>query len=392
MTEKTNKTVVNARPTLFYDGTCGMCTTWAKRLRPILAVQEIDTEPLNNGADQNEMILRWDGEDFGGADAVIRLLKAFPITYLLGVLLGLAPFKWGMHRWYRYIASNRHCSCKKVNKKQGPGWWAMISLLIITFAIGFLIKLDGWIWMWLLAGANWFGFKWMCFNKTGGWSKVELFYFIWPGMDTAGFRYNNRPPTKKIGLNKPAIFITTGVTLIILLTQIDHPYARGWLGFMAMLCLLHFGVFEVLAAILNRFGFSVEPIMRNPWLANGLGDFWGNRWNRAFSDWTRDFLFYPLTRRLGINFGTLAGFLASGMAHEIAISVPARAGYGLPTVYFLIQGFGLLIAKRFNFRKKRIDRVWMWLVILIPAPLLFHPPFFTNVFNPMIELITQLLK
>ena len=105
----------------------------------------------------------------------------------------------------------------------------------------------------------------------------------------------------------------------------------------------------------------------------------GARWNRAFSDVARIALFRPLVRRLGVAGGTLAGFLASGMAHEIVISLPAGGGYGLPTAYFLIQGLAVLLQRR---HPRLFGRAFTWLAFLGPSPLLFHPAFLTILHPP----------
>ncbi|MDA7920542.1 hypothetical protein N9Z18_02990 [Verrucomicrobiales bacterium] len=83
--------------------------------------------------------------------------------------------------------------------------------------------------------------------------------------------------------------------------------------------------------------------------------------------------------------GTFAGFFASGVAHELVISLPAWGGFGLPTIYFLIQAVGLLVLR--NYRPLRNRFVTLGFV-LFPAPILFHPVFIERVFAPMMKLIT----
>ena len=79
-----------------------------------------------------------------------------------------------------------------------------------------------------------------------------------------------------------------------------------------------------------------------------LGELWSVRWNPGFSVPTRRYLFRPWARRFGGNVATIGVFAVSGWLHEIVISLPAVGGFGLPTIYFLIQGAGVLFEKRLN--------------------------------------------
>ena len=67
-------------------------------------------------------------------------------------------------------------------------------------------------------------------------------------------------------------------------------------------------------------------------------EFWGRRWNAAFSEMTAIAIYQPLVRVAGRGPALAASFLGSGLLHELAISVPVRAGYGLPMAYFMLQG------------------------------------------------------
>ena len=88
----------------------------------------------------------------------------------------------------------------------------------------------------------------------------------------------------------------------------------------------------------NGMGLHAEPIMRRPLASQSLGEFWGKRWNLGFRNLSHALVFQPLQKRFGAAAGALGAFLASGLIHDLVISVPARAGYGLPTAYFLLQG------------------------------------------------------
>lgn len=275
----------------------------------------------------------------------------------------------------------------RVNRPQF-GWILLAVLLIVSISAGFLIEMPAWLWMWVLAGTLWINFKFMAFQSEGGYGLVNPLFFGWIGTDADAFRYDrsNPEPDEKNTL-LPFGFILAGTGLVILLLpRLTSPIAIGWVGVTAMLCLLHFGSFAILASIWRRFGFPVEPIMNAPWAARSLADFWGPRWNRAFSDWARIHVFRPLVRTFGIARGTLAGFFASGIAHELLISLPAKAGWGLPTLYFLFQAGALLIQKKFPLLRNRFCTLAF---VLLPAPILFHPPFIKNVFVPMMDLITN---
>lgn len=59
----------------------------------------------------------------------------------------------------------------------------------------------------------------------------------------------------------------------------------------------------------------------------------------------------------------LGGIILSGLVHEIAISVPAKGGYGLPTLYFALQGAAMLIERAAEKRGIMLTsgiRGWCW--------------------------------
>jgi hypothetical protein len=95
---------------------------------------------------------------------------------------------------------------------------------------------------------------------------------------------------------------------------------------------------------------------------------------------------------LGIAGATLVVFLASGVIHDLVMSIPAEGGYGLPTLYFCIQGFGLLverseIGKRIGLGQGTIGRLFGAAVTVLPMGLLFHPPFVYRVIVPTLTAI-----
>ncbi|MEM7387380.1 MAG: MBOAT family protein, partial [Verrucomicrobiota bacterium] len=146
---------------------------------------------------------------------------------------------------------------------------------------------------------------------------------------------------------------------------------------------LHFGLLDLLAWGWNRAGFAVRPLMDAPWKARTLGEFWGLRWNRGFSEVNRWAIYRPIAKVAGAPVALLAGFLFSGVIHDLVVSVPAGAGYGWPTAYFLAQGGAVLAEKRWNLR----GRCWVAALVGGPVLFLFHPGFLTDVMAPHFELL-----
>ena len=113
----------------------------------------------------------------------------------------------------------------------------------------------------------------------------------------------------------------------------------------------------------------------------------------GFRTLAHDFVFGPLAPLIGPRGAAAVTFLASGVVHDLVISLPARASYGLPTLYFLLQFAGLSLERTPRFRRliaRRpfIGRGWTVLVTAAPMPLLlFHGPFIRNVAVPFLKTI-----
>jgi alginate O-acetyltransferase complex protein AlgI len=150
---------------------------------------------------------------------------------------------------------------------------------------------------------------------------------------------------------------------------------------------LHFGLFELLVAAWRAAGVDCRSLFRSPLRSRDLREFWSRRWNLAFSEMTALVVHRPLARRLGRRAAVLGSFLFSGLLHETAISLPARAGFGLPTLYFALQGAGVLfeegLARSGMAPRGWAERVWTAAWLLAPLPLLFHPPFVRAVLWPL---------
>lgn len=135
-------------------------------------------------------------------------------------------------------------------------------------------------------------------------------------------------------------------------------------------------------------GVDARPLFRMPIFAKSLAEFWSLRWNQGFTEMTALAVYRPLVKRLGRPAPLSACFLVSGLFHELAISVPVNAGYGLPMTYFVLHG--LLVVGEEKWRTngyvgKEISmgrRLWTAAWLLIPLPLVFHSPFYRGLFVP----------
>jgi alginate O-acetyltransferase complex protein AlgI len=156
--------------------------------------------------------------------------------------------------------------------------------------------------------------------------------------------------------------------------------------------MLHFGAFNVLAGLWRLAGVEARPLFRAPLAARSLADFWGRRWNLAFSEMTALAVYRPLSGRLGRGAAIAGGFVASGLLHELAISVPVLAGFGLPLSYFLLHGALVLVERRLEAAGRAVStwgwgaHLWVLGWLALPLPVLFHRPFLRGVVWPLIGL------
>ena len=184
-----------------------------------------------------------------------------------------------------------------------------------------------------------------------------------------------------------------GVALVWICAPALMPHsvkAAAWTAMVGIIFCLHFGLFHLMSLAWRACGVNAQPIMRAPVLATSLSEFWGERWNTAFSIPARRLALIPLGRRIGIPTATFVVFFISGLLHEAVISLPARGGFGLPTAYFTLQALGMLFERSVFGRRLGLGRGWRgWFFVLLltagPACWLFHPPFVRNVILPMLE-------
>src|SRR6185436_4806464 len=186
-----------------------------------------------------------------------------------------------------------------------------------------------------------------------------------------------------------------GIALIWVAVRLAQPVSvllAGWVGMTGLMFVLHFGTFHLLSLGWRTLGVDARPVMQSPLRSTSLAEFWGRRWNTAFHELATRFTFRPLRPAAGPVGATLLAFLASGLIHELVISLPAGGGYGLPTGYFLLQGLGVVGERSGPGRWLGLGRGWRgWVFTTLmtagPAFWLFPPPFVHNVILPMLGVI-----
>lgn len=221
------------------------------------------------------------------------------------------------------------------------------------------------------------------------------YLLAWPGLDAESF-FRGRASQPGVGEGLFAVAKTAfGLVVLFGLCRRlakEPPYLVGWVGMAGLIFVLHFGTFHLLSWAWRSAGVDAKPLMNWPVASRSVSEFWGRRWNTAFRDLTHRFLFRPSSARLGPRLALGAGFVFSGLVHDLVISVPAGGGYGGPTLYFTIQGLGLLaersrLGKRVGLGGGWRGRLFAAVVLIGPAVLLFHPPFVVRVVVPFLEVL-----
>jgi hypothetical protein len=282
--------------------------------------------------------------------------------------------------------------------------WAGWALLVILPAAAIAIRpfLAPWDFMWTLSAAIFFGCKWQAWWDQRRIGNASIgrnlgFLFVWPGMDAADFLDRSRSPQPPQAKEWLWAFTKTVLGALLLWGAVRRiPTSRdllaGWTGMVAMILILHFGTFHIASLIWRSAGVDAPAIMRAPLSARSLSDFWGRRWNLGFRQLTHRLVFQPARIRFGALAALLLSFFASGLIHDLVISLPARGGYGLPTLYFLVQGIGVLFERSMMGRQLGIGsgiRGWCFAAVWAGAPtfLLFHPVFVHVVILPFLSAI-----
>lgn len=243
-----------------------------------------------------------------------------------------------------------------------------------------------------ICGALLFGFKGIVGASALAAGSAPLpatrwlgFALAWPGMDPTVFS-DRHPRTGSGGTSLRGLACVLGGAALLLAAHVFWQRTGSSLLATAPLLvglslLLHFGLFRLSAALWRHFGFDCAEPFQSPQSAKTLAEFWGRRWNRPFSELVARTVYRSLTSRGLPVAATMAAFLLSGLLHELAISVPARAGYGRPLGYFVLEGLFVVAEKRLAPNSR--SRLRVWIGVLAPLPLILIPDFVRGALWPL---------
>jgi alginate O-acetyltransferase complex protein AlgI len=227
---------------------------------------------------------------------------------------------------------------------------------------------------WCAFSLGWFGMRPVLFEQLPSKSLTFLKLFI-----------------------KGVIRVVAGFLLIYLSYRVDISFDNNYflsefLLLVGLSMILHFGILNLSTGIWRLLGVDVRELFKSPYKSKSLKEFWGKRWNIAFSEMTALIAYRPLKEKISPSKAMIVSFLLSGLLHEIAISFPVNSGFGLPMIYFSIhaclihiEGISPFVIK--IIRHPVLSHVWVFVWLIVPMPLLFHADFVQFVLIPLREKI-----
>jgi hypothetical protein len=205
-------------------------------------------------------------------------------------------------------------------------------------------------------------------------SRYGIFAFLWFGMDPGSFRVRRKGLSWRPDVTIGLLFMVIGALGAWLVWIME--WRNILVMFLPMSLGFHFGALRVLKGGLRAAGFPVRTLFPNVLEAQGIGDFWSRRWNTGYSQMMQRSVGRPFGALLGENAGIMAVFIASGLLHELAITLPVRSGFGLPTLFFTIHGLLAVVERKWG---RPLGKIPALLAVVLPIGWLFPPAFQTEV-------------
>lgn len=268
------------------------------------------------------------------------------------------------------------------------GWLAVAALVMVADEA--LAGVDPVLRMAGICGVLLAGMKGLVYAEWARDEKLPLlrygvFSLLWFGMDPASFR--QRKPglswREDVGIGLVLMFV--GIMGSWLVWKME--WRQIFVMFLPMSLGFHFGGLRLLKGGLRLAGFPVRTLFPNVLKAQGVGDFWSRRWNVGYSQMMQRLVGRPVANLAGDGAGVMAVFIGSGLLHELAITLPVRSGFGLPTLFFTIHGLLTLIEKKSG---RQLGKVPTLLLVVVPLGLLFPPDFQDQVIAPFLGVFDRI--
>lgn len=250
--------------------------------------------------------------------------------------------------------------------------------------------------MWVLAASLFFIAKTCLIWRHRHTTLLNLdtlsFIFLWPGFDLVAWNRATLTSSTSLGARGLANLVGGAGLTWGLARCVADPFYATWVAMIGFVIAMHGGLFTLLAAYWRSRGRDVAPLMHCPAAATSVTEFWGKRWNTAFRDLAHGLIFKRLLHRgYTAPVAVFIVFLASGIVHELVITVPARGGYGGPTLYFILQPLCMWMERSCPFKKNGfVWRIRALVFLIAPLPLAFPAAFVERVMRPFFTFIQAL--
>jgi len=283
-------------------------------------------------------------------------------------------------------------------------WFALLFLLMLT--VGLFFKATPILKMLALIAVTLIAMKTIVAAISYKRTTFKLRFIPWIAFSTGwvGMRAQSFESLGGSALPGARKLQLTGLTRVLLgaafiaaahLT-VDLPFARPVVFFITtgliltgLSFMLHFGLLTITAGLWRLFGANTYLLFRHPANSRSLAEFWGKRWNLAFIEMLSIAVLRPLKNSIGKEKAVLLSFILSGLLHELAITVPVNAGFGMPTAYFVIQGCAVLAEQAIKkrnaplFQSLLFAKTWLLFWLVAPIGLLFPYQFIRLIIWPL---------
>src|ERR1700744_4625000 len=163
---------------VLYDGECSLCLRGVRHFRVLLhrngfelaalqknwVCERFDFDPRRR---PDEMIvLLPDGRAIGGADGIVQIARRVWWAWPLFALAQLPGTMVLLRMFYRHIAARRSCAagaCVVPRQRHAADWLPLVVLPVLVLAARNIFP--AWVFMWLLAGALFYGCKWLTWRR-----------------------------------------------------------------------------------------------------------------------------------------------------------------------------------------------------------------------------------